>query len=143
LSSPSKREDKINRIYLELNMLNSLAESLQKQSEVLNKYVADTQLSIETLNEISRIGEGHKVLLPLGSQLLIDATLNDTENAYLNVGAKIIVRKPISNIKEYLEKQLKQLQKEYMAAQKKLGEVMNRISLLQSQLNSLIQQKSG
>jgi len=129
----------INRMYIELNTLNSIAESLKQQSDTIEKYILDTQLSLNTINEISNSDSGHKILLPLGSVLLIDAVLTNNRSAYLHVGANIIIKKSNTEIKAFLETQLTQLQKEQIETQKKLNQVMNNISVLQVQLNSLLQ----
>lgn len=136
----SKREleDKVNRLYLELNTLNSIAESLQKRFESLNNTLASIQLTLNTLKEIKNVERGHEIYVPLGPSVYILVSILDNSNALLNVGAGVIIKKSISSIEEYLNNQLAEIQREQLAVQKKLQEVLNAISSVQTELNKLL-----
>ncbi len=139
MSSQSRSElnEKISRLYAELNMLNSVAEALQRHQENLVKMITDAQLTLDTLKTIKEVETGSSILIPLGSLVMINVQIVDNENALLNVGSGVMVKKPISNIEDYLENHILQLQREQLATQKKLEEIANRISILQAELNRL------
>ncbi len=140
--SSSGLNEKINKLYAEINMLSAIAESLQRHYDALSRMVLDVQLTLNTLKEIREVGKGHKVLIPLGSTVLINVLIEDNQNAFLKVGSGIIVRKPISDVEEYLESYLLKLQREQLETQKRLESVVSNISNLQVELNKLLQ-KAG
>ncbi|MCC6017779.1 MAG: prefoldin subunit alpha [archaeon YNP-LCB-003-016] len=133
-------EEEVGRLYAQITTLNSIADALKEQSEILQRQIIDTQLALETLNEISKLEKNHKVILPLGSQIMVDAVIVDNENAYVNVGSNIIIKKPNKEVIEILEKRMEALQKQQMEIQQKLTETLSGIEYLQNQLNTLIQQ---
>ncbi|NHV11643.1 MAG: prefoldin subunit alpha [Candidatus Verstraetearchaeota archaeon] len=133
-------EEEAGRLYAQITTLNSIADALKEQSEILQRQIIDTQLALETLNEISKLEKNHKVILPLGSQIMVDAVIVDNENAYVNVGSNVIIKKPNKEVMEILEKRMEALQKQQMEIQQKLTETLNGIEYLQNQLNTLIQQ---
>ncbi|MCR6623223.1 MAG: prefoldin subunit alpha [archaeon YNP-LCB-024-027] len=133
-------EEEAGRLYAQITTLNSIADALKEQSEILQRQIIDTQLALETLNEISKLEKNHKVILPLGSQIMVDAVIVDNENAYVNVGSNVIIKKPNKEVMEILEKRMEALQKQQMEIQQKLTETLNGIEYLQNQFNTLIQQ---
>lgn len=136
--STKELEARVNRLYLELNTLNSIAESLQRQYDSLSNTSTSIQLTLNTLKEIKNIKKGHEIYIPLGPSVYILVSILDNSNALLNVGAGVIIKKPISSIEEYLNDQLTQIQREQLAVQKKLQEVLNAISSIQAELNKLL-----
>ncbi|MEM2136521.1 MAG: prefoldin subunit alpha [Candidatus Methanomethylicia archaeon] len=142
MSEKRKIEEEISKLYAQINTLNSIAEALKNQSETIQKQLIDMQLSIDTINEISKMEKGHKVLLPLGSSILIDAIVADNENSYINVGANVIIKKSNNDVKTILENRMENLQRQQLEVQKRLNETLNSIEYLQGQLNTLIQQAS-
>jgi len=135
-----KIEEEAGRIYAQINTLNSIAEALKEQSEAIERQLIDIQLSLDTLNEISKREKNCRVLLPLGSSIMVDAIIVDNENAYINVGSNVIIKRPNQYVKEILEKRMEILQKQQIDVQQKLNETINSIQYLQNQLNMLIQQ---
>ncbi|MCR6668619.1 MAG: prefoldin subunit alpha [archaeon YNP-WB-040] len=133
-------EEEVGRLYAQITTLNSIADALKEQSEILQRQIIDTQLALETLNEISKLEKNHKVILPLGSQIMVDAVIVDNENAYVNVGSNVIIKKPNKEVIEILEKRMEVLQKQQMEIQQKLTETLSGIEYLQNQLSTLIQQ---
>ena len=140
--STKELEARVNRLYLELNTLNSIAESLQRQYDSLSNTSTSIQLTLNTLKEIKNIKKGHEIYIPLGPSVYILVSILDNSNALLNVGAGVIIKKPISSIEEYLNDQLTQIQREQLAVQKKLQEVLNAISSIQAELNKLLSKSS-
>ncbi|MCS7365315.1 MAG: prefoldin subunit alpha [archaeon GB-1867-035] len=140
--STKELEARVNRLYLELNTLNSIAESLQRQYDSLSNTSTSIQLTLNTLKEIKNIRKGHEIYIPLGPSVYILVSILDNSNALLNVGAGVIIKKPISSIEEYLNDQLTQIQREQLAVQKKLQEVLNAISSIQAELNKLLSKSS-
>ncbi len=134
-----KLDERISRTYTELNLLNSIAETLQKQHENLTRMLADAQLTLDTLRTIKEASKGSNVLIPLGSLIMINALIEDNETAFLRIGSGVIVKESIPKIEDYIENYILQLQREQLAVQKKLEEILNRISILQAELNKLIQ----
>lgn len=135
-----KIEEEAGRIYAQINTLNSIAEALKEQSEAIQKQLIDLQLSLETLNEISKLEKNCRVILPLGSSIMVDAIIIDNENAYINVGSNVIIKRPNQYVKEILEKRVETLQKQQIEVQQKLNETISGIQYLQNQLNTLLQQ---
>jgi len=133
-------EEEVGRLYAQITTLNSIADALKEQGEIIQRQLIDLQLALETLNEISKMEKNHKVILPLGSQIMIDAILVDNEYAYVNVGSNVIIKKSNKDVREMLEKRMEVLQKQQIEIQQKLTETLSGIEYLQKQLNTLIQQ---
>ncbi|MCS7097232.1 MAG: prefoldin subunit alpha [Candidatus Methanomethylicia archaeon] len=135
-----KIEEEIGRIYAQITTLNSIAEALKEQSENLQRQILDLQLSLDTLNEIGRLGKSHKILLPLGSSLMIDAIIVDDENSYINIGSNVVIKRSNRDVRGILEKRMEMLQKQHIEVQRRLNETITSIQYLQNQLSVLIQQ---
>lgn len=136
--SSKELEARINKLYIELNTLNSIAESLQRRYESLSNTSTSIQLTLNTLKEIKNVKKDHELFIPLGPSVYVLVSILDNSSALLNVGAGVIIKKPIPSIEEYLNNQLIQVQREQLSVQKKLQEVMNAISSVQAELNNLL-----
>ncbi len=79
-----------------------------EQLQTIDEKIGELGQLIEALTNLNT--QDKKMLATLGGGIFLDATLHDTTNLYVNVGAGVIVKKKASDVKNILEGQLIELQ---------------------------------
>ncbi len=115
-------------------------EALQESVGMIDASIAQLESTIESLNGASALKEGNEILIPVGSESFLSASIIDTETAIVGIGAGVAVRTGIKeavvelgNRKNELEgvrkERLEALENVMAAAQKmapKIQEMMSR-----------------
>ena len=127
------------RFAQELNLLQNLGESLQKQIELLNQNLLEISLTTNTLNELEK-NEGEKeILVSLGSGSFVQGQLPKTENVIVGLGAGVSADRTIPEAKKILEERAEVYGKLVERSRGELDKVLSRVNLLQPQLQALLE----
>jgi prefoldin alpha subunit len=137
--TPEQKQGLAQRFAQELNLLQNLGESLQKQIELLNQNLLEISLTTNTLNELEK-NEGEKeILVSLGSGSFVHGQLPKTENVIVGLGAGVSADRTIPEAKRLLEERAEAYGKLVERSRGELDKVLSRVNLLQPQLQALLE----
>lgn len=118
----------------EYGMLAQLLEDLRRRIEVLNTTLAELASAKSALEEISALGEGEELLVPIGAGVFVRAKLANNRSVLVTLGANIIVERTVDEARKFLEEREQRvrdlLQKsaaDYQALANRLREVELRL----------------
>ena len=120
------------RAYVEAQVINN---HLKQHAEQLQKVDEKTGEILTLLEALEGIGNDKgKMLATIGGGVFLNAELKETENVFVNVGANIIVKKKIPDVKKLLVQQVQELQHYKAQIHSQAEELQEQLSILQVQL---------
>ena len=129
-------EEQIQKMVLELRILESYYNELSARETLVARAVLDSRATIEALKSIPA-GSNSEILLPLGAGVLMRVCSPTVEKLLLNIGAGVVIEKSKEDTLKYLNERLSQLEVALsnIAAQK--AEIANKINAYRAQVNNL------
>lgn len=137
--TPEQKQSLAQRFAQELNLLQNLGESLQKQIELLNQNLLEISLTTNTLNELEKNAGEKEILVSLGSGSFVQGQLPKTENVIVGLGAGVSADRTIPEAKKILEERAEAYGKLVERSRGELDKVLSRVNLLQPQLQALLE----
>ncbi|MDD5110973.1 MAG: prefoldin subunit alpha [Candidatus Altiarchaeota archaeon] len=92
-------------------------EALIKQGRMMEGALAETNATIETLENLKTAKKGDEILVPIGSDCLISASLKDAGSVIFGVGAKVSVDKKAEDAIKVLKERAAELERALSQAQ--------------------------
>ena len=105
----TEQEEKVQKLYIEFQLLNQQIQQLEKQNEALNNNLMELVMTSQSLDDFRQIKEKTEIFVPLNSGIFAKAELKKADELIVNVGANVAVKKDISSTKKLVERQLEQL----------------------------------
>ena len=99
-------QEKMQELYMELQMLNSHLKQLRQQQELLGQQTVEITQALQGLDEFKSSIGGSEMFVPLSSGIFVKAKVSDTGGVLMNVGAGVCVVKDIPSAKQLMQKQL-------------------------------------
>lgn len=118
----TEKQEKLQKLYVEFQVLNNSIKQLEKQNEALETQLMELMVTNQSLDDMKKIESGTEILVPISSGIYAKAELKDTNSFTVNVGSNIVLNKDLNSTKKIIEKQIDEI--------KKLGE--NFVNELQS-----------
>jgi len=131
--------DELTKIAYEMQIYREEAQVLQQQLGNLQLNYASVEIAIQTLENIAKLSPGEQMLLPIGSGAYIKSKVENNELALVDVGAGVIVEKPIPDAVKFLKSRMGEMDSMKEKLQKNFGEISNRLKSLEESANKLMQ----
>ena len=106
-----EKEEKLQKLYMEFQVLEQQIKQLEKQNTMLNNQLMELMMTNQGLEDTKKIKEGTEILTPLSSGIYAKAQLKDSKNLIVNVGSSITVVKDINSAKKMIEDQIEEIKK--------------------------------
>ena len=107
----SEDKEKAEKLLVEYEYYKGQAEALQEGIALLDASIMQIDATIITLGETGSLEKKNEILLPVGSDSFLRATITDTKNAVVGIGAGVAVKKTIKEAAQELEERKKELEK--------------------------------
>ena len=133
-----EEEEKLQKLYLEFQMLDQSIKQLEKQSAALNNQLMDLMVTKHALEEMKNIGQGTEILTPLSSGIYIKTQLKDNENFIVNVGSNVTTVKDLQSTKKLIENQIDEIEKLQQNLATQMQTQTNKVSSLEQEINKII-----
>ena len=130
------KEKKAQEIYMEFQMLEQHIRQLQSQLEMVTHQLMELNVTGSSLEEFNRVDAGKEVFVPLSSGIFAKASIKDTSEVLVNVGANVVVRKDISSAKKLIQNQMEEIKKIQ-------GQMVNELEKLTSHAAQMEMQLQG
>lgn len=138
-----KENQELQKTLAEMESWKKQLETLVQQSMVVEKAVMELNSTIELLDQLKKNKKGAELLVPIGGNNFIKATLADTETVLAGVGAGISVEKKvddtiasIKNRADYLGKTLARLRENAVRINDRVEELGGTIREMVEQSNA-------
>ena len=134
-------EKKAQEMYMEFQMLEQHIKQLQKQLEAVTHQSIELAATGNSLGEFNKIETGKEVFVPLSSGIFARASIEDTSEVLVNVGANVVVRKDIASTKELIQRQMEEIRKIQKQMVEELERLTSHAAQLEMKLQNLISQQ--
>lgn len=106
-----EKEAELQKAYLELQMLDQHMKQMQQQLQMITQQGAEMAATIQSLDEFTTLKKEKEMWIPLSSGIFAKATLKETEEVLVNVGANVAVTKDIPSTKKLINEQIVESEK--------------------------------
>ena len=132
------KEQKAQEMYMEYQALDQRIKQLQKQLELITQQIMEATSTSQSIEEFRNAKTGSEILVPLTSGIFATATLKDTSELLVNVGAGTVVAKDISSAKKLIVSQIDEMQKVQKRMADELEKMMGHAGQLEMQLQKMV-----
>lgn len=142
-SNTNTKQEELQNIIYQANELEEHANALDNEIKILNGTLQEMQKTIETLNSLSEMEEGYKtkeILLPIGKNVLVRATLK-SKNVLLGITDNVFIERAPEEAKNDLNEYIKKINTAMENLKKKHSEIISKISALNEYGKQLAQQQ--
>lgn len=95
----------------EYEYLKGQIEALQEGINLIDASIMQIDTTILSLNGVSLLKKDNEILLPVGSDSFLSATITDTKNAIVGIGAEVAIKKTFVESITELEERKNELEK--------------------------------
>lgn len=131
----------LQRLILEYEYLQRLAEALRSRIETLNMLKANLTNARNVLNEMENKEKGHEILVPIGGGFYIHTELRDPSKVLIDLGARYVVERNREGALDYLNSRLEEIENSIREATGQLSEVTNKIAELEPLLRKYLAER--
>jgi prefoldin alpha subunit len=134
----SKGEEELQKLGIEMRLLEQTAEALQSRMTMVNTAANDLLYAQATLQGLEKEAEKSEILVPIGGTSYIRAKLDNLDQVIVGMGAGVSVEKTREEAKEIIKKRLEDLDKTRKSIQQQYTQVAERINLDRERAEALI-----
>ena len=134
----SKDEEELQKLSIEMRLLEQTAEALQSRMTMVNTAANDLLYAQATLEGLEKEAEKPEILVPIGGTSYIRARLDSLNEVIVGMGAGVSVEKTKEEAKEIIKKRLEDLDKTRKSIQQQYTQVAERINLDRERAEALI-----
>ena len=131
-------EQEIQRTLMQLEAERRRFEALSKQGQLVESALIEVNATIQALNSMAEVKEGTEILVSLGANTFVKATLKDKENVMVGVGAGVSIEKKRAEAVSSLEARREELSKTMGSIQKMSAEAAARVEALNDAAEGMI-----
>ena len=135
------KEKKAQEMYVEFQMLAQHIKQLQKQLQSFTQQLMEFEATNMNLEDLQKVSSGKQIFVPLSSGIFAKATINDTSEFLVNVGANVIVQKDVASTKKLISNQIEEIKKLQKRMIDDLERMTDKAAKIEEELQSLISKK--
>ena len=133
-----EKEKKVQEMYMEFKMLDQYIKQLQSQLEMITHQLIELNATNNSLNEFDKLSAGKEMFVPLSSGIFAKASIKDTSELLVNVGANVAVKKDVASTKKLIQKQMEEIKKIQKQMVNDLEKMTNHAAQLERQLQGMV-----
>ena len=135
------KEKKAQELYMEFKVLEQHIKQMQAQLEAITHQLFELHSTSNSLDEFRKITAGKEILVPLSSGIFAKASVKDTSELLVNVGAQTVVKKDIDSAKRLIQNQMEEVKRIQTHMANELEKMTNHASQIEMQLQSIVSQE--
>lgn len=133
----SADEQELQRLMVELRILEGTMESLRSRINLVAATLNDLSLASMTLEGVGKEKVDASIYVPIGGGSSIKARLESTDKIIYGVGAGVSIEKTIEEVKESTSNRISQLNKTRQSLEQQLSQVLKKADEDQNRLREL------
>lgn len=134
------KQTKVQEMYMEFQALDQRIKQIQKHLELLTNQIMEMTGTSNSLDEFNKMKKDREIFVPLSSGIFAKATLKDTSDLLVNVGANTVVTKNISSAKKLISTQVEEMTKLQRKMIEDLEKMAERAGNLEMQIQGMVSQ---
>jgi|TARA_Y100000310_G_scaffold130175_1_gene129361 prefoldin alpha subunit len=109
--SMTEKEENLQKLYLEFQMLDQQIKQLEKQSAALNNQLMELMVTNQSMDDMKKTDKKTEILVPLSHGIYTKAELKYNKSFIVNVGANTALVKDVDSTKKMIEDQITKIKK--------------------------------
>jgi prefoldin alpha subunit len=138
LESPSKEEEELRKLSVEMRYLEQTADALQQRINMVNAGLTDLTYAGMSLDGIEKEKENAELLVPIGGSSYIKVKLANPDMVVVGIGAGVSMEKTLSEAKAIVKERLEELEKTRNSAQQQFSQIAERINVGRHHMEGLV-----
>ena len=137
-------QEQIQEKYLHFQLIQQQIKQIQQQILLLEQQTLDLKQLDESLTNLSKVKTNTPLYSPLGMGIFLETEIKNNKEVLMNVGSKVVLKKPISETQEIIRRQIDELEEAFRNLQGQLSESIEMATNLSGEietLNSTIKKK--
>jgi len=139
----SIEEETLNKMFVELRMLEGTSNMLQSRLNVVETALNDLATANISLEGIKSNPVGSEVLVPAGGGSFIRTKLSDVKKVIMGIGAGVCIEKPIEETLNDIKSRQTELTEARSSLQKQLSQTLTNLNALRNQLSEILSKRPG
>ena len=135
-----EKEKKAQEMYMEFQALEQHIKQLQKQLEMVTHQLIELNSTNNSLDEFTKINAGKEIFVPLSSGIFAKASIKDTSELIVNVGANVVVKKDVISTKKLIQNQMEEIKKIQRQMINELEKMTSHAAQIEMKLQELVSQ---
>ena len=132
-----EKEEKLQKLYLEFQMLEQQIKQLEKQSNSLNNHLVELMSTSQSLEELKKVGEKSEILIPISTGIYAKAELKGKDSFIVNVGANIAINKDLESTKKIISDQVKEIGQVHENVSQELQNHIQKAASMEQEINKI------
>ena len=133
-----EKEKKTQEMYMEFKALEQYIRQLQSQLEAVTHQLIELYATNESLDNFNKLNAGKEMFVPLSSGIFAKASIKDTSELLVNVGANVAVKKDVESTKKLIHRQMEEIKKIQSQMVNELEKMTNHAAQLEIQLQKMV-----
>ncbi|HJW98497.1 MAG TPA: prefoldin subunit alpha [Candidatus Bathyarchaeia archaeon] len=134
----SKGEEELQKLSMEMRLLEQTAEALQSRMSMVNAASNDLLYAQAALEGLGKEADKSEILVPIGGTSYIRARLENPDKVIVGMGAGVSVEKTREEAKEIVKKRLEDIDKTRKSVQQQYSQIAERIDIDRERAEGLI-----
>lgn len=126
--------------YTEYSVYKSQVDALANEIAIINTTLNNLSAAKTTIENVNKLTEKQEILVPIGGNAFLKATIDDTKNVLLNIGSNVIVNKSIADALQVIEKQISDLTKAQESLSAKIEDLTSKIETIEPELAKMAEE---
>ena len=132
------KEKKAQELYMQFQMLDQHIKQLQRQLEAVTSQLIELSVTSSSLDEFKNLSSGKEIFVPLSSGIFAKASIKDTSELLVNVGANVAVKKDVTSTKSLIQNQMEEIKKIQKQMIDELEKMTSHAAQLEMQLQNAV-----
>lgn len=120
--------------FMELQVLAQQINQLHQQSQMIQQQFAELKALKENLADLEQTKPNTNSFSLLGAGIFIESEVKNTKHVLMNVGSQVLVKKTITQAKELIQHQEKEVENILINIEHQIHETTNKAQQLESEL---------
>ena len=133
----TEQEEKVQKLYIEFQLLNQQIQQLEKQNEALNSNLMELVMTSQSLDDLNDIKEKTEILVPVSAGIHAKAEIKDSKSFVVNVGANVALVKDLKSTKEIIKNQIVEIRELQESLAEQLQERVAKASSMEQEINQI------
>ena len=133
----TEKEEKLQKLYVEFQMLGQHIKQLEEKSAALNNQLMDLAVTNQSLDDMKEVKAGTEILVPLSSGIYAKAEIKDSKNFIVNVGSNTTLVKDANSTKKLIENQIDEIKKLQEKLVNELQDNTSKAAMLEQEMNKI------
>ena len=134
------KEKQAQEMYMEYQMLDQHIKKMQAQLEAITNQLMEAASTNSAIDELDKIKSGREIFVPISSGIFIKATIKETSDLLVNVGAGAVVQKSRASAKKLVQAQIEEMKKIHERMVSELEKMAGRGGVIQQALQKTMPQ---